>query len=109
MAITHKCDRCGIITDEVYVFQEVVYEKHKKLSYELCKNCAEKIKKWLSDPNIEMAYQSKPVVPCDDSVLKPKEETSETKLSCYDKWRLHSQMQANCSQTIGRCLCGLQE
>lgn len=111
MALTHKCDRCGEVADEVYVFIERVdpetqYEGHgKELRHELCKKCAKKVKDWLSDPYIDMVYKSKPFAP----KAQPQEEKkSEDKLSCYDRWKLTQAMQA-CAEPIGRCLCDLHK
>lgn len=106
MDITHKCDRCGEVTDDVYLFCERVEGDIKKeLRHELCQKCAKKVKDWLSDPHIDMVYKSNPFAP----KAQPQEEKkSEDKLSCYDRWKLTQAMQA-CADPIGRCLCDLHE
>lgn len=102
MALTHKCDRCGEVTDEFYIVT-VGRGQHWK-SHELCKTCHKKVVSLLSDPDTEVVYQG-PKAQLKE--YKPLDSSEE--LSCYDKWKLTQAMQSCHSAETGRCLCDLHK
>lgn len=120
MAITHKCDRCGEVTDEICIFIEKVspidpFENEREVPHELCEKCAEKVRKWFSDPHIDMVYQSKTFAPKSvDAIREGVEsistgEASKDKLSCYDRWKLTQALQSSSFAEATRCLCDLHK
>lgn len=100
MATTHKCDRCGTVTDDVYIFSETIKGLIENMvdNYELCKECREKIKKWLSDPYIDMVHTSRNSKRGLKEQFMKKDKSEE--LSCFDRWKL---------EQFGGCLCDLHE
>lgn len=102
MAITHKCDRCGKTTDEIYIVT-VGRAQHWK-SHELCETCHKKVMSLLSDPDTDVVYQG---AKAQLKEYKPLE--SSEALSCYDKWKLTQAMQACNAAEAGRCVCDLHK